>query len=74
MFPAAKAEPDPELSKIKEKTNEVKSRLNSKAIGPWRKHTTFMLHTAELTQAIRKYNVLSPPPFLILSSARAFWA
>jgi hypothetical protein len=58
MFPAAKADPDAELHKIKEKTNEVKSRLSSKAIGPWRKHTTFMLQTAELTQAIRQFNVL----------------
>ena len=63
FFPADKAEPDPYLYRIKDATNAVKSKLDSKAIGPWRNHTKLMLHTSELTQAIRQFNVLcSPPP------------
>ena len=58
FFPADKAEPDPYLYQMKDATNAVKSKLDSKAIGPWRNHTQLMLQTAELTQAIRKFNVL----------------
>lgn len=57
FFPAKRADPDPELLKLKIDTNAIKSRLDTKALGPWRNHTKFMLQTNDLVNAIRKFDV-----------------
>jgi hypothetical protein len=57
MFPKDRAEADPELFKIKKHNNATKSKLDHVAIGPWRNHSKFMLQTADLTGAVRRFNV-----------------